>query len=285
MKIRELITEGLNRKKVRDALWAEWQQDAWAGDEQTPEEMDDDDYQDFESIVDIIVAWGDKQGIANAAVAVARYVTNSDQNLQSILHGGQGGVNEGRDAPLYHIMGEQKAQYVFTKDVMPARWTHNIPGVGKVSGNSFSRNKFLQQEQNMVVRLTVNQSLLARNHKIIPLNAELVHSFTQHNDFLNDYGMPPETLSQYKPEEPDDRTKPDVDRFDEEFVVGDIKQLHRYIISIDIWGDLNYAEDQGRFLIAMMKYAKKFNIPVNIPDEAKAFVNAVISRKKKHNSK
>jgi arylsulfatase A-like enzyme len=137
----------------------------------------------------------------------------------------------------------------------------------------------------MVVRLTVNQSLLARNHKIIPLNAELVHSFTQHNDFLNDYGMPPETLSQYKPEEPDDRTKPDVDRFDEEFVVGDIKQLHRYIISIDIWGDLNYAEDQGRFLIAMMKYAKKFNIPVNIPDEAKAFVNAVISRKKKHNSK
>lgn len=94
MKIRELITEGLNRKKVRDALWAEWQQDAWAGDEQTPEEMDDDDYQDFENIVDIIVAWGDEQGIANAAVAVARYVTNSDQNLQSILHGGQGGINE-----------------------------------------------------------------------------------------------------------------------------------------------------------------------------------------------
>lgn len=284
MRAKEFITEslGLNRHKVRVALWHEWQQDAWAGNEQTPEELDDDDFNDFEKEVDHIVAWGNERGIKSAALAVAKYILAGDQNTLTAINGG-GHLAEARQAPLYHNMTEQKAQYVFTKDAMPARWTHNIPNFGKVSGNSFTRNKFLQQEQNSVVRLTVDQARLAQTHKIIPLNAELIHGFTQHNDFLNDIDVPPEPLSQYqaRKEQPDDRSKPDKDRFDEEFVIGDIKQLHRYVTQIDIWGDLNYAEDQGRFLIAMMKYAKKFNIPVNIPENAKKFVNAVLSKKKK----
>lgn len=193
-------------------------------------------------------------------------------------------LSEGRDAPLYHMMGEQKAAYVFTKDAMPARWTHNIPGVGKVSGNSFSRNKFLQQEENMVVRITVDQSQLARRHKIVPLNANLIHGFTQHTDFLNDYGMDPETISQYRArkDEPDDRLSLDKDRFDEEFVIGDINQIHRYITAIELWGDLNYIEDNGKFLVPMFNYARQFNIPLSIPQEAQKLVDKLLARQSKN---
>lgn len=88
MRIYEL-TEGLNRKKVRDALWAEWQQDAWAGDEQSPEEMDDVDFNDFENTVDHIVKWGDQRGIKTAALAVAKYATASDQDLIAQINGGE----------------------------------------------------------------------------------------------------------------------------------------------------------------------------------------------------
>lgn len=92
MRINEILTEsiGLNRNKVRAALWHEWQQDAWAGNEQSPEEMDDEEFHDFEAEVDRIVQWGDEQGITSAALAVSKWVLLSDQSTLAGLHGAQG---------------------------------------------------------------------------------------------------------------------------------------------------------------------------------------------------
>jgi hypothetical protein len=88
MRINEIA--GLNRDKVRAALWYEWQQDAWAGDEQSPEEMDNEELADFEREVDRIVAWGNEHGITSAALAVSKWVLLRDQSTLAGLHGAQG---------------------------------------------------------------------------------------------------------------------------------------------------------------------------------------------------
>ena len=195
-------------------------------------------------------------------------------------------VIEGRDSPLYHVIGEKKAATIFAHDSMPANWQHNIPGAGRVAGNSFSRNKMFNMFHNAgefgwVCRLVVDQAKLAQTHKIIPIAAATIYNMGSHNAH-----MPPEhkkDINQYLKSYPGhkERGNPKYDKYDqssEEFVIGDIDQLHKYITRIDIWSDVSSTEDKGMFLSHLFSYAEEFGIPVNVSPEAKASVNRLLAK-------
>lgn len=198
-------------------------------------------------------------------------------------------VMEAREAPLYHVMGEEKAAAVFASDTMPARWTHDIPGRGQVKGNSFTRNKYYKQTdyagaEGFVCRIVVDQNRLAQTHKIIPVHGELVYQYAKEKEFRSDYGIDDPADINKLAQDPTnlDRggDKEHTDVMDEEFVVGDITGLHRYIRQIDIWSSVATTTDKGRFLVYLLQYAKKFNIPVNISPEAQASVDKLLKRQK-----
>lgn len=100
MDIIESAQTRLDRNKVRAALWYEWQQDPNYQDEtgrpleQTPEEMDQDDYDMFEETVDEIVQFGSEQGITNAAMAVVKYNMLNSDVVQRELTGAKGLAEE-----------------------------------------------------------------------------------------------------------------------------------------------------------------------------------------------
>lgn len=195
-------------------------------------------------------------------------------------------VMEGRDAPLYHVMGEEKAANVFATDTMPARWTHDIPGVGKVQGNSFTRNQHYKQTdyagaEGFVCRIVVDQRRLAQTHKIIPLHGELIYSYAGEKDFLDQYGFDTTVDINKLAQDPsnlDRGVKTPTESMDEEFVVGDITNLHKYITQIDIWSSVATTTDKGKFLVYLLQYAKKYNIPVNISADAQASVDKLLKR-------
>ncbi len=125
--------------------------------------------------------------------------------------------NESRLAPLYHFMNFQKMQNVFENDLMPARWIHDIPGIGKVRGNSFTRNPRLEMFR--VTKITVDQLKLSQTHKIIPLDGQATFSrsssWTIHRTDRN-------------------TVRPDRLLLMEEFVFGDIKNLHIFISNMEM---------------------------------------------------
>lgn len=168
---------------------------------------------------------------------------------------------ESRSAPLYHIMEFEKATNVFETDVMPARWEHLIPKVGKVMGNSFTRNK---QFKDRLVRITVDQARLAQNHRIIPVDGERIfrHTYKSAEDPNPERG---ELTLGARGDREMNRTP-----LSEEFVVGDIKPLHRYLTSIEI-GKPNFYVISGfnaiRLLETTQAYAEKFGVPLTIAPE------------------
>jgi len=167
---------------------------------------------------------------------------------------------EGRDAPLYHGMTPSKAISVFSSDRIPARWKHNIPGMGEVMGNSLSRNKFLKYGY---VILTIDQAKLSHTHKIIPLDAQQVHAHTK--------GLPT-TLQGARDRNLVDyegQKKSSKDAMAEEFVIGDIISLHRYVTGINIaeprYGSVMLNKKTLKSLIdSCNEYANKWNIPFSV---------------------
>lgn len=158
---------------------------------------------------------------------------------------------EARMAPLYHIMSYEKAENVFMNNAMPARWEHDIPGYGKVKGNSFTRNKNPRIFWGRPVRLTMNQQAMASRHKIIPLDGEIV--------FANGRGM------RSKPDRA--MNAPQSNQFAEEFVIGDIAPLHKMISLIEL-RESNFYLLSGRNAVALMEitqhYCEKYSIPLNV---------------------
>jgi hypothetical protein len=78
MKITEILAEGTEsfRNKIRDALWYAYQNDPMmppAPHEQSPEDMDQDEYEDFEDLVDEILEFAIAKNITNAHLAVAKH--------------------------------------------------------------------------------------------------------------------------------------------------------------------------------------------------------------------
>lgn len=74
----ESVAEGSEtfRNKIRDALWYAYQQDPMippAPHEQSPEDMEQDEYEDFEDAVDDILQFALAKNITNAHLAVAKH--------------------------------------------------------------------------------------------------------------------------------------------------------------------------------------------------------------------
>lgn len=168
-------------------------------------------------------------------------------------------ITEAREAPLYHGMDSKKALAVFSNDILPAQWTHNIPAMGKVTGNSFSRNKLLKYAY---VVITVDQHRLSQTNKIIPLDGEYVHRAIDGTPSPSKSARDRNAIDVYG------QKKKPKHLLSEEFVVGDIKPLHKYIIGIKI-----SEPDFGSELLNKSKllqvtkfcreYAEKWNIPFN----------------------
>ena len=173
-------------------------------------------------------------------------------------------ITEGRDAPLYHNLDSQKALSVFSNDSMPALWEHDFPGMGRVKGNSFTRNKYYRDGYPVQIRF--DQAKLEQTHKMIPVNSELIHRMNMANHSRREYGGdPPLTVHDLDVR---DRHKRLQDLMSEEFVVGDINNLHRYITKIILHKAI---ELDGMHFIK--EYAKKYKIPLLMSESTKKIMD------------
>ena len=182
-------------------------------------------------------------------------------------------LNEAREGYLYHGMELGKAESVFKTDTMPARWKHTIPGYGVVHGNSFSRNKRLRWGY---VTITVDQNKLAQNNKIIPLNSDYVYMH-KGGDPMKPLNLGPDVSDRsHTSIYTYDKKKPD-EFMQEEFVIGDIKNLHNKIVRIDLQKDTKFASTMSspyraefiHIALVIKKYAEKYNIPFSIDSKLK----------------
>ena len=165
-------------------------------------------------------------------------------------------LTESRSAPLYHFMEWEKAKSVFQTDCMDARWMHEIPSLGEVYGNSFTRNA--HKHFSRPFRIAVDQLKLSSRHKIIPLDGERI--------FRQTGGLRFDTMR-------DRRINP-TDALAEEFVVGAIKGLHRFISAVEM-PRIGYSMPDWKMedmRDAASRYCEQWNIPFTLdPTVAKRF--------------
>lgn len=178
-------------------------------------------------------------------------------------------LNESRSAPLYHEMDFKKAENVFSTDAMPAKWFHNIPGLGEVYGNSFSRNKSFSMGR--PVKLVVNQSSLATRHKIIPLDGERIFRHTEHGKMSDSWAAI------------DRQSNAKIDsRFvlAEEFVIGDIKNLHKHLIEIQLSNTILLNSSEVMSLYELVKeYCARWSISLRISQSYKEKIKEIEQRR------
>ena len=198
-------------------------------------------------------------------------------------------IFEGRDAPLYHTMDYDKAIDVFENDFMPALWTHNIPGIGKVDGNSFSRNKNLRFRNHVL--LTINQRAITKN-KIIPLDGHAIFAYTDYPHFRsiddNRDRNQHDSRKGYNGIGWGDSRSHDgkITRgqpLSEEFVVGDIKNLHTIITEIYLFENVHYYKIIGNKRISELFetakiFSEKYNIPLKIQPTVQEKLNDYLDK-------
>lgn len=158
-------------------------------------------------------------------------------------------IFEAREAPLYHWVGNDKLLPILDQDKMEAYWEHQIPGQAQQYsyGNSMSRNpRFTYPEVGRKTRLIFDQGKLAQTNKIIPLDAERTFHTAQ------GAGAADFTIDRDKPQ----AGETDRNVMAEEFVLGDIKPLHKYLLKIEYHGK----SDRIRGII--LEYARKYGIAV-----------------------
>lgn len=174
-------------------------------------------------------------------------------------------IQSGGFAPLYHVMDIRKAMAVFRDDALMARWQHwDAVGRQRLRGNSFSRNPRMSVRVTDCVRITVDQDRVRRRHRIVPMDAdyafEILRKFHDpETDTVNWEELEDYWDSMDYPENLRDRIKhADEQQWQEEFVTGDIRPLHRYLTRIEVnyqphplWSDMaEVIEDYaGRFSI------------------------------------
>jgi len=181
---------------------------------------------------------------------------------------------EVRQSLLYHHMDSVKAENVFRSNKMEARWGHNIidnqfnprqnvnrsygyrgqqrdnqvisrskiPKIfrrkveHRVWGNSFTRTKNNPWLSGLVV-IIVDQNKIAQTNKIIPVNGEMLFK-GKYNASANQGFMDRELA--------------------EEFVIGDIKNLNRVLVDIQI--NRNLDTDLKNLI---QNYAAQYHIPLS----------------------
>jgi len=131
-------------------------------------------------------------------------------------------LNEGRDSYLYHATALNSAIRIISSNNMSSKTKHIINGK-KVTGISLTRDKNFAFSWNMNglsnVVFVLNQSLLSQNKKIVPLD---YYSTTDEKYLRHDLNGT----------EKDRRKKSFAEA--EEFVIGSINNLDRYLVSISV---------------------------------------------------
>lgn len=170
-------------------------------------------------------------------------------------------INEGiNDNLLYSWISEEKIINIIESDKMYGKFKHTINNKD-FYGNSFSRNKNLIISHYRV-RITIDKSLLSMNYKIIPLDGEIIHRRIDFNDkfkFNKNRDRNPKKTHSFG----DQEISKDFDkhRFDEEFILGDIKNISRYITEIIIYPEKWNSEKLDDNLINDLNdYCNKHNI-------------------------
>jgi hypothetical protein len=171
---------------------------------------------------------------------------------------------EGRQAPLYHFMNSEKAVDVFSMNKIIDSWGHVFNGK-TIYGSSFTRNSKLNWGYSCI-RLAVDQQRLASTNKIIPVDGERVH---RNSPYKGDYKGPVrDRLGNYPSGERSTKNQ----LLSEEFVVGPINNLNRYLTEIYFYLDDMDDDYSVQIAQAVSQYAKKFSIPVVIDPKMKAAI-------------
>jgi len=129
-------------------------------------------------------------------------------------------INEGRDAPLYHGTGFYNAIEMIKRDRIEARTSHFAPQLGmlrqmQIPGVSLSRSRTVAFEFGPAV-LVLDQRKLVQTHKLVPI----------------EYWWHPERSSDIPSKRSKGNTIEDQGTEAEEFCIGEIKPLTRFLISI-----------------------------------------------------
>lgn len=183
-------------------------------------------------------------------------------------------INESHSSPLYHMMNIYKAQNVFQLDMMKAKWEHEIPGIGKVLGNSFTRNNRLKWV-GRCIRITIDQEKLRHQNKIIPLDGQ--YCFINHSDssipvdiFIGNNPIKVSSKRDIRDRTISAHHIDYLDELNEEFVIGDIKNIHKIITNIYLFkGRDVYLNDHERHqaIEACENYSQKWNITIKIDND------------------
>ena len=164
-------------------------------------------------------------------------------------------ITEARQAALYHFMDEFKAKDCFERDAMEAKWSHLIDG-RRVKGNSFSRNANFHMPR--AIRLVMNQMALSARHKIIPIDGERTFHTTLRKDTDDDREV---TIRDRVINGKHDKA------LQEEFVLGDIAPLSKFISVIEFNDPSNYFV-RGSELIELhtlvTTYAEKHGVELRV---------------------
>jgi len=160
-------------------------------------------------------------------------------------------INESREADLYHWMHYNRLDIVLQENKLSGVWEHELPYTNKqLKGTSMSRNPYFYLGR--PVRLVFDQEKLSQTNKIIPLDAERVYQYT----------------SKYQGwEKSPDRNKRLKTLMAEEFVIGDIVPLNKYLkrieyIDLDRYPNFPRHKEEETTINEMVRYSKQFRIPL-----------------------
>lgn len=183
------------------------------------------------------------------------------ENMTNILNFSDWSLNEGRDSDLYHWMPAIKITNLFHRDLIQAYWPHTIDGKN-YKGTSMTRNKGLDYPYD--IRITFDQNKLYSNHKIIPIDGELIY-----NRKFTGYEVKDRDPLKFSPDNSFIKMMPHGIHntiLAEEFVIGDIKNAHKNIKKIEIFQSrIDTEESPDEWETELLKgYADKWNISMNI---------------------
>ena len=182
-------------------------------------------------------------------------------------------LKETRYAPLYHWMDAGKSLKVFKTDQLLPLFSHKMIGQ---KGISTTRNKKYKHHNGREVCLVLDQDIVRTTNKIIPLDSTMAIHFdnqrkkksyaklpaARHTMFDNDWDDE-NSITNYSDvalDRADNFHSPKGTETAEEYIIGSLIPLHRYLKSIILYNWVN----EGPFIEYLLKYVKKFNISLEV---------------------
>lgn len=153
---------------------------------------------------------------------------------------------ESNHAPLYHFTDLFILDRIIDEDTLKLGNYYNKFDDRQIKMISLTRNKDLNT---LTHRQLLNVKLVLDKDKLLTKYNIITYDFFIHN---NHETFPKSNLNRKSPVE------------FEEIILNPIEHLHKYLIEIDIFGDVNYSV--GKMYKSLGDYNRKFNIKININD-------------------